>query len=204
MRCIGQCGTYHKMVSSKAHQLQWRLDHLSEGVQRDAFLVSGVRTSFPLSNTFPYLHHFTGGLMSRTTLPITSVRLDLISNFGYDGMGKHLISDDHGISNSPMLPEMNITPAFHNALPTTNNESEILHLPANSSGANVHKDLTRARFRSRLLYKVYLMPRIIESCDVCIARWFLVSSQYSELGMIQDFSRAIDLRISENNLCGHQ
>lgn len=115
---------------------------------------------------------------------------------------KYLISNDHRVAYTTMSPEMNVAPELQCTItPMDQHRINNYHSPADAGRTNVHKDLTITRFETGFLYQMYLMLRVIECCDVCIFRACLARLQDSELGMVQDLARVIDLAVRGSCLC---
>lgn len=107
---------------------------------------------------------------------------------------KYLISNNHRVTYTPVPPEMNIAPELQCTFTSTSHHHlDSHHSPTDASRTNVHKNFAIARLQTRFLYQMHLMLRVIECCDVCILRACFSRFQDSELGVIQDFARVIDL-----------
>lgn len=181
-RCIYQFGRNHKKVLNRVHQLLLQLGRLRLCVRirsdydRTTQSLTWL-TWFPLSDTLSYFYDFASRFMSRTTL-IRMISVEI--HLGFTVASKialtHLVSHHHGIANPSMLPEMNIAPTSVLMISCITMTKDQIHLPANTSGTDVYKNLARARFQSRLLHNMYLMLRIVKCCDIGITRRLLVWS----------------------------
>ena len=72
------------------------------------------------------------------------------------------------------------------------------NVPADSCCPNMHQYLTRTRFKLGFLNEMDFVRWIVECSYIGIRRRFLPIWDYSELRIIQDFARIINLGVSKN------
>jgi hypothetical protein len=66
----------------------------------------------------------------------------------------------------------------------------------------MEENLTRTRLGTRFLYEMDFVSWIVEGGNICLRRWLFSLLQHSELWMIQNFARVVDLRVTDR-FCRH-